>query len=115
MSENKNWKEDMKSLIVETVEPMLDKKLSTWKPQTATSPPSSKPEPEHNHSHDHNHTLEGALDCPDCYPKLKDLVFKKEKERRDELPYVCETCQTGVSETEENCPTCGGTDARPRD
>jgi len=57
------------------------------------------------------------VDCPECKAALDAFgrkAVKAEYVRRKELESVCVDCGTGVEAEEEECPTCGGKDARER-
>ena len=78
-------------------------------------PPSTPPEPtsdEGERKSHKSHTLENVLDCPDCYPKLRDRVFKKEAQNLKEAELVCEDCGLPVEESDDECLWCGGKDAK---
>ena len=106
MSEKKeDWKAEIAKII--------DTRLEAWKPPTAISPPSLPKIEEVNDKHV-THSLEDLLSCPDCYPKLKKAVLDKEILSRKDLELECKDCGTGVNESEESCPTCGGKDATHR-
>ena len=58
-----------------------------------------------------------ALDCPDCYPKIKGLIpslRSKLKEDRKDKPFECVNCGVGVDVEEKDCPWCGNKRARKR-
>lgn len=77
----------------------------------------SKPsEPEHNKPA--HATIEEQLACPDCYPKIRDAIVKKEGfklsiGKRDpyEYPYHCKGCGLNVKKDEKECPSCGTSEA----
>lgn len=74
----------------------------------------SKVEPETGAHKGGNHTLEELVDCPDCYPKIRSLVFKKHAEETKDSGVECEDCGTHVKQEWESCPTCGGKNSRSR-
>lgn len=53
--------------------------------------------------------------CPDCYPTVKAKVLEKEILSRKDNPLECVNCGTRVKESEDECPTCRGKDARRRE
>jgi DNA-directed RNA polymerase subunit RPC12/RpoP len=76
-------------------------------------------------AHKTHETLEDALSCPNCYPKIEKTVHerdektkaesaKKEPVNRSTLPYVCKDCGEGVNLEDVECPTCKGRTAKPR-
>lgn len=102
MSKPEEWKTEIRKILQE--------ELKEWKPDLPISPPSSTLEPDK-----HNvHSLDDLVDCPTCYPKIKDIVLKKEREEREKLDLECVDCGKGVRETDPECPSCGGTEARNR-
>lgn len=61
-------------------------------------------------------TIEELIDCPDCYPKARNLVFQKLRN----ADYECTECGLGVdgkeSENEDwKCPQCGNEYAEERE
>lgn len=71
------------------------------------------PEPEPKAAHQ---TIEDQLACPDCYPKIRDAVVKKEgfqkplgKRDRHEYPLMCKECGLRTKKG-ETCPNCGSTE-----
>ncbi|MCK5609283.1 hypothetical protein KAR91_45845 [Candidatus Pacearchaeota archaeon] len=84
---------------------------SKHKPQPAAAKPtkeiSSHPEDITTH----------ALNCPNCYPKVKAAVIKKEFGTKK--PYECEECGLPVGEEgikeEWNCPGCDTGIVKERD
>lgn len=63
------------------------------------------------------HTLDQLLDCPDCYPKLKEKVIAKEFKDAD---FKCVECGLPVkkeesAKTEWKCPGCKHGFAKPKD
>lgn len=59
-------------------------------------------------------TIEEQIACPDCYPKIREAVFKKHAEETQDSGWVCEGCGLGVREEWEECPNCKSKDAKER-
>lgn len=105
MSETpKDWRKEVGEIFKqEAVKLLKNMKQPVESGVTAPSADSHKP-----------HKLADLLDCPDCYPKIKKAVMDKEIMSRKDKEYECIDCGTRVDETEEECPTCGGRDAKHR-
>lgn len=63
-------------------------------------------------------TIEEMLECPNCYPKVRDGVAKKEgfkpsigKRDSKEYQYHCKGCGLNVKKDEKECPNCGSSEA----
>lgn len=66
-------------------------------------------------SHKEGHeTLEEMIDCPNCYPKVRDAVFQKELPSLKEAEHVCQDCGMPVKLDADSCLFCGGKDAKER-
>ena len=98
MSDKKNWKEELRQIIKEEIQASLP---ST--PEVKSEVDSPKHE-----------TIEDAVNCPDCYPKIRELVFKKHAEETKDSGIVCSECGIGVKKEWESCPSCGSKDAREK-
>jgi len=106
------WKEEIATIV--------EKKLKEWKPQKTESPPSSStlkpvetPAPKHT-----PHTLEDLINCPDCYPKIRNAVIKKEFK---DTTHICDNTECALpvkgeesAKPEWKCPSCGGRFAHPK-
>ena len=85
-----------------------------------------KTELKHEHKDDeskHEHFnvdlayLEQADACPDCKKGLEAFAkgyMKNLKEKRGDKPLVCVDCGLGVDESDEECPWCGGKEAKEK-
>jgi rubrerythrin len=95
-------------------------------PPIPESKPQPTPQPQHVEveAKPAHQSIEEMAECKDCYPKMKHEVVKRDgeqigkdymkktlKERKD-FPLVCKECGTRVRKEEENCPTCGSTEAK---
>lgn len=85
----------------------LKTEFEAWK--TSHKPPEEPKKEGHE-------TLEEMLDCPNCYPKVKAAVVKKEgfktppgKRDRHEYPLMCKECGLRGKKEEGKCPNCGST------
>ena len=99
MSEKENWKEEIRKIVKDELKPLLPSS------ETPTKAESSSPK---------HQTIEEAVACPDCYPKIRELVFKKHAEETKDSGLVCEGCGIGVKKEWENCPACGSKDAKDK-
>lgn len=83
------------------------------KPEKVESPP-TKAKKEDVHTGEH--TIEEALDCPGCYPKIAKKVIQKELKDADHECVNCGLPVKGeVSASEEwGCLNCGGKSAQER-
>ena len=102
--QKENWKEEMRKIVKEEIKPLL--------PSTPKVEPTKETSAEHQ-------TIEEAVACPDCYPKVRDLVLPKVWEETKNLDYECTECGLGVkgeeSEKEEwKCKECGNKYAKER-
>lgn len=82
------------------------------KPITTSSPttPDSKPS-------EHWKAEDLTDDCPECKREKEKIAHQylvNLRKEREKEPVVCKTCGTGVKVEEENCPLCGGKEARNR-
>lgn len=59
-------------------------------------------------------SLEEMLACPDCFPDIRAKVIQKHRDNTKDEKSVCTRCGSGVKEEWENCPLCGGSDAKRR-
>ena len=57
-------------------------------------------------------SIQEQIDCPECYSQIRNAVFKKENFKDKKL--LCDDCGVPVDEGEEECPSCGGKNARTR-
>lgn len=92
-----------------TLTSRIEKLETQPKPETK-----AKTEPE---AHKHFKVEDFNDDCPDCQ-KVKEKIgrehMKKAMIERKDLDHECVDCGTHVREEEEECPTCGGKEAKPR-
>ena len=71
---------------------------------------------EQNYGSPEHETIEEAVACPNCFPKIKQLVLKKTKN----LDHECTECGLGVDGKESEpddwkCPLCGNEYAQKRE
>jgi len=100
----KDWRIEMKEIVEQTVKTQME----SLKPKEL---PTLAPSAKDTHA---PHTLNDLIDCPDCYPTIRKKVLEKEILSRKDKEMECLDCGTRVDESEENCPTCGGKDAKHR-
>jgi len=105
----KDWTKTVRAIFKEEAAEIL-KNLPPLEKSGETAP-SAK---EHNHW-----KAEDILkdDCPECKKNVEIVAKKwltKQRENRKEKEFECIDCRTGVDETEDECPTCGGKDAKHR-
>ena len=108
-------REDLKSLIQTTVKDTLADSLKSFREASTPEPPTSQGEVKEGLAGHKDYSE--ALDCPDCYPKIKGLIPKLRKklevERKDK-GLECVGCGLGMDESEESCSWCGSGKARRR-
>lgn len=107
MSNEGDWRKEMEDMIARVVH----KELENHKELSPPSSPSTPVKPETHQGHE---TIEEILSCPNCYPKIRDGVLKKEHEERKNLDLECKECGLPVKREEPTCPSCGGKTAIPR-
>jgi len=118
MSEKKeDWKKEIRT-IVSTELDKRDKNL--LEAMKKVSPPSS-PEPKDKRTPEQitKDNVDHVMDCPSCYPKVKDRVIEREFKDAD---YQCVECGLPVKGEESGkedwkCPgpDCESNQARPKD
>lgn len=88
------------------------KTLLSPKPPTTPTPSASDSKPA-----EHWKAEDLTDDCPECKrekEKIAHQYLQNLRKEREKEPVVCKNCGTGVKIEEENCPLCGGKDARKR-
>jgi hypothetical protein len=110
MTEKKeeDWKKEIAQIMQEQLRPYKEA-IDRLSPE-AHKPPEIPEAPGHK-------TIEEMLACPDCYPKVRDGVVKKEgfkppigKRDRHEYEKICKECGLRVKKDEKECPNCGSTE-----
>lgn len=77
-------------------------------------PPEPKSDEGGSQHHEGHSSLGDLVDCPNCYPQVKDAVFKKELPNLRNPKYECEDCGLPVALESDNCPWCGGKNAKEK-
>jgi len=98
-------KPEDRDLLRSTIDAL--RKVEVSKETSKSEKDTSKEPPEHQ-------TIEEAVNCKDCYPKIRDLVLKKHREETKDSKLICKECGLGVKEEWESCPSCGSKEAKER-
>ena len=103
-------------MIQETVKETVEASLKSREPAVDVEPP-------HEHAPSPTEDLKlhkdyaEALDCPECYPKIRGLIpslRERFKQERKDKSLECVNCGVGVDAEEKDCPWCGSKRARRR-